>query len=202
MRIHTCEQLSDEWFAVKCGKVSASHFSEVIAKGQGKTRNTYMLRLLGERLTGRPYEAYSTKLMENGSETEPYAVNYYEKLNGVTVERVGFIEVDDYLGISPDGLVGDDGGLEIKCPTPALHCNNILQNKMPTIYNAQVQGSLAYTGRKWWDFVSFCPEVKDCPFWSIRVERNEELIKSIKADVSKFIDELKQKEIEIKARGF
>ncbi len=182
-------QGSDEWVNVKLGKISASHFSEVLNKGSG--RKTYMYRLLGERLSGESYEAYSNKTMERGIEVESEARVHYEALYG-PVQQVGFIEQNDFVGCSPDGLVGDDGMIEIKCPFPSTHARYIIENKLPATYKSQVQGQLMVTERQWCDFVSFDPRVKSHPFWCIRVYRDEDYIKELAVQTIIFTNELKK----------
>jgi len=194
MKMYQCVQGSDEWFAVKLGKVSASHFSEVLNKATG--RKTYMYRLLAERLSGEPQESYNNKAMETGIETEPEARAYYEALHG-QIEQVGFVELNDDVGCSPDGLVGLDGLVEIKCPYPSTHIQYIDKNKMPANYIPQVQGQLWVTGRKWCDFVSFDPRVKARPFWMIRVQRDEKYIKVLSLAVETFVGEMKELEEKI-----
>ena len=194
MIIHNCEQGSEEWFAVKCGKISASHFGDVLNKKTG--RRTYMLKVLAERMSGESMNGYSNKAMEDGIETEPLAREYYEQLFG-EVQQVGFVELNDYVGCSPDGLIGDDGGMEIKCPYPNTHIDYILSNKMPAVYIPQVQGNMWVTGRKWWDFVTFCPKIKDRPFWYIKVERDEKYIVNLAGEVDRFIADMQELESKI-----
>jgi len=194
MIIHNCEQGSEEWFAVKCGKISASHFGDVLNKKTG--RRTYMLKVLAERMSGESMNGYSNKAMEDGIETEPLAREYYEQLFG-EVQQVGFVELNDYVGCSPDGLIGDDGGMEIKCPYPNTHIDYILKNKLPAVYVPQVQGNMWVTGRKWWDFVSFCPKIKDRPFWYIKVERDEKYIVNLASEVDRFIADMQELESKI-----
>ena len=192
MKIIDCIQGSPEWHAAKLGVASASNFSKILAKGQGKTRKAYMLRLAAEILSSEPQETYSNAAMERGIEIEPQAREYYEGLNGVKVEQVGFCKLDDNIGCSPDGLVGTDGGIEIKCPNTTTHITYILADKLPSEYVAQVQGSLWVTDRKWWDFTSFDPRLKGRPFWSIRVERDEAYINKLAIEVNQFIIELEE----------
>ncbi len=187
MKIFRCEQGTEEWFAVKLGKVSASHFSDVLNKKSG--RRTYMYRLLGERLSGESYEAYSNKTMERGSEVEAEARAYYEALYGV-VEQVGFVQLNDNVGCSPDGLPGTDGLIEIKCPFPSTHARYIIENTLPTAHKPQVQGNLWITGRQWCDFISFDPRVKARPFWKIRVYRDEKYISELHIQIQMFVNEL------------
>uniref|UniRef100_A0A6H1ZM53 Putative exonuclease n=1 Tax=viral metagenome TaxID=1070528 RepID=A0A6H1ZM53_9ZZZZ len=192
MEIIDCQQGTDEWIAAKLGKVSSSHFSEVLAKGQGKTRNAYMLKLAAERLTGLPQEGYSNIKMDRGIEIEPQAREYYAKLYDCEVVQVGFCQLNEDVGTSPDGLIGDNGAIEIKCPDSTTHLANIITAKMPTIYVPQVQGQLWITGRKFCDFVSFDPRVQQRPFWSVRIERDEEYIKNLSESIWQFVSELRE----------
>ncbi len=188
LKIFDCEQLSDEWYAIKLGKVSASHFSEVLNKASG--RKTYMFRLLGERLSGESYEGYSNRTIERGSEVELQARAYYGALYG-EVKQIGFAQLNDYVGCSPDGLVGDDGLIEIKSPQPNTHIRDIIEDRLPCTYKAQVQGNLWVTGRAWCDFISFDPRVKIRPFWKTRVYRDEEyIVETLAKAVEVFVKEL------------
>jgi len=183
-----CEQQSEEWFKVRLGIVTASHFAEVLCKGSG--RKTYMMRLLAERMTGEVHPAFQSQYMEEGAETEVYARQYYEQLKKVEVKQVGFIKIGE-IGASPDGLVGEDGEIEIKCPLPSTHLDYIIKDKMPTEYIPQVQGNLWISGRQWCDFISFDPRVKNRPYWSVRVNRDESYINNLlKKEVKQFVFEL------------
>ena len=197
MIIHTMPQGTEEWYTARCGHVSASMFSAVMAKGQGKTRHSYMMKLLAERLSGIAQETYSNKAMEAGVETEPLAREYYESTNDLIVEQVGFIEVNEDLGCSPDGLIDIDGTLEIKCPLPSTHLQYILDDKFPTTYRAQVQGQLWVSEREWCDFVSFAPTIKARPMFTKRVHRDERYIDTLEVEVERFIVELKELEKKI-----
>ncbi len=190
MQIIECIQGSEEWFKARLGKVTASCFSDVLSNGTG--RKTYMMRLVAERLTGIPQNTYTNAIMERGSEIEPQARVYYEELNECKVEQVGFVACDGDIGCSPDGLVGNDGGVEIKCPNTTTHIETILQAKMPTKYKSQVQGSMWVTGRKWWDWISFDPRLTQHPFFCIRVFRDEKEIMVISKAVEYFVKELNE----------
>ena len=189
-------QGSPEWHAARIGKITGSRFKDVLSKKDGVTRAKYMRELLLERKTGMSVGGYFDKNMANGQNVEPQARAYYEKITGTKVEQVGFIDhpleqYRGYVGVSPDGLVGDKGGLEIKCPTAKVHLEYIAKNVMPSQYVAQVQGNMWVTiGREWWDFESFCPEVKAEPYWCIRVPRDEAYIKKLAAAVDVFIQEM------------
>jgi putative phage-type endonuclease len=195
-------QGSDAWFDVKRGKVSASNFADVLAKGQGKTRRAYMLRLVAEKLTGQTEPTYTNQFMEDGKEREDEARAYYEGVNDCQVEQVGFIELNEDIGCSPDGLIGEEGGLEIKCPKSTTHIEYILQGVLPSEYEKQVQGNLWVTGRKWWDFVSYCPQVKSSPYFWVRVKRNEKDIMILQAGVEQFITEMKELIKQIQSKTF
>lgn len=200
MIVHEMQQGTPEWFAVKCGKISASNMSAVLAKGQGKTRGAYMMKVLAERLSGVPQESYTNAAMQWGIDTEPMAREAYEAATLNVVQQVGFIECSEILGCSPDGLIGDDGGVEIKCPNTATHLQYILDGKLPSEYACQIQSTLWMTGRKWWDFVSFDPRIQGkSRLFHIRVERDEAKINEIEIGVELFIQELKELEAKIKA---
>ena len=183
-------QGSQEWVDIKLGVVSTSKFSQVLNKKTG--RGLFMRKLAAERLTGVQQVSYTDKNMEDGLGLEGLAREYYEGLKNCSVEQVGFIKRDDWVGSSPDGLVGSDGQIEIKCPIPSTHIDNILRARMPTCYIPQVQGQLWVSERKWCDWISYCPAVKDRPFFSTRILRDEEYInKKLAVEVIMFVNELK-----------
>ena len=197
MIIHECQQGSPEWFAVRLGMVTASNFATAISKGKGSAasvgRKKLMVKLAVERERGTPLleESYSNKAMEQGSETEQEAREYYEDLHG-PVLQVGFIERDEDVGCSPDGLVGDDGMLEIKCPFSTTHAQYILAGKMPTDYIAQVQGQLWVAERKWCDFFSFDPRSRRKKVFRVRVYRDENYIKDLHIKIIMFVNDMKE----------
>ena len=192
MKIINCEQLSEEWYTARLGMVTASHFSEVLNKGSG--HKTYLMKLLAERETSLPQINYSNANMEWGIETEPEGRAYYETLHDVKIETIGFVKMDDDVGASPDGLIDSDGTIEIKCPLPSTHLGYILKGKLPSTYVAQVQGQLWVCNRQWCDFVSFDPRVRKRPYWSLRVERDEEYIEGLAKAVKQFVADLKSLE--------
>lgn len=192
MKIIDCIQGTEEWHLARLGKATASHFSDCVAGGQGKTRKTYMLQLLAERLTGEPTEGFSNAAMQHGTDTEPLAREYYEQVNGCTVDQVGFIERDEWVGASPDGLIGDKGLVEIKCPNSTTHIRYIMDGKVPTTYRKQIQGQLWVCEREWCDFVSYDPRVKSRPYFCERVERDDKFIKELAIGVTMFVTDLKE----------
>ncbi len=181
------EQGSAEWLADRCGMVTASRFSDVLARGQGKTRAAYMRQVVAERLTGKPTESYKNAHMERGTEQEPFARMAYEAKTGHIVEEVGFISAAGY-GCSPDGLIDSDGGAEIKSVIPTVQLDTILIGKCPTGHIAQIQGCMWVTGRQWWDFVSFSPDMPEPHnLYIYRVMRNEQYIATLALEVAQFI---------------
>lgn len=191
MIIETMEQLKPEWFAARCGIPSASRFNEIVTStgNPSKQAKNYMFTLAGERIIGMKSEGYQSPAMKRGTELEPEARALYEFTQNVQVVQVGIVYKDGRkrYSCSPDGLVGEDGGLEIKCPNLSTHVEYLLDGKMPTTYICQVQGSLMITGRKWWDFLSYYPGMD--PFL-IRVERDEKLISAMGEQLELFCDEL------------
>lgn len=190
------EQRSSEWFAARTGKVTASRVADIVAKtksGYSTSRANYMAELLCERLTGTVGETFKTFAMEWGITTEPLALAAYEAAKGVLVETVGFIphSVIPMSGASPDGMVGDDGLLEIKCPNTSTHLETLLSGNIPTKYVAQMQWQMACTGRQWCDFVSFDPRVPvTMQMFLDRLPRDEDYIKDLETEVTKFLAEL------------
>ena len=193
MEIIDCVQGTEEWFEARLGFVTASNFAKVMAKGQGKTRKLYMHKIAAERLTGLIEEGYYDKNMQNGNVVEDEARDYYAMANDCIVNQVGFVKRDDDIGGSPDGLIGEDGIIETKCPLSSTHVANIISGKMPTTYIPQVQGLLWITERQWCDFVSYDPKVIARPMFTVRVERDAEYIKKLAGQVGLFVAEMKEK---------
>ena len=153
-------QRSEDWHADRCGKVTASRVKDIDAKPQkGKALNAISLTILTERLTGVQEETPTTKAMQWGIDQEPYAIAAYENETGNFVISTGLIDHPSIknCGASPDGLVGKDGQIEVKCPTPSVHLNTLLLQEVPSEYIPQITLQLACTRREWCDFVSYCP---------------------------------------------
>lgn len=187
MEIFNMEQGSDEWYAAKLGIPSASMFSAILAKGQGKTRRTYMYKLAGERITGQPMANHTTPHMERGKEMEAEARDFYEFTKGVEVERVGFIK-NHGVGCSPDGLVGNNGLLEIKTAFPHILIEHLEIGRVPREHIPQLQGQIWEAEREWNDLLIYWPAV---PPFLARVERDDEYIDRVLAPaVTYFRDEL------------
>lgn len=203
--VKSVEQGSDEWLAMRLGWITASRFKDVIANGRAgapsKTRLSYMYQLAAEAITGERQESYSNEYMEWGTQTEPQARSMYEFDSGNDVEEVSFVKWREgyKIGISPDGLIGDNGGIEIKCPKTTTQIETFLSGKMPSCHKAQVQGSLWVTGRDWWDFVSFDPRIDGkASYFHVRVERDEKYISELEEKCLSFEDELKQLIVKLK----
>jgi putative phage-type endonuclease len=197
--IEMMDQGTDEWFAIRIGKVTASRVADVIAKtksGYSASRDNYMAQLVCERLTGQKGESFTNAAMQHGTETEPLARAAYEALRDVLVDEVGFVPhpIIKMAGASPDGLVGDNGLLEIKCPNTATHIETLLSETVPTKYYTQMQFQLACTGREWCDFVSFDNRLPtELQLFVKRVPRDEMYIKLMEAEIVQFIAELDDK---------
>ena len=193
------EQGTDEWFAARVGKVTASRVADIIAKtktGYSSSRDNYMAQLICERLTNQKAESFTNAAMQHGTETEPLARAAYEALKDVLVDEVGFIPHPQILmaGASPDGLVGEDGLIEIKCPNTATHIDTLLSETVPTKYYTQMQFQLASTGRKWCDFVSFDNRLpEELQLFIKRVPRDDTYIKLMEAEIVQFIEEMDDK---------
>ncbi len=163
MIVTNCEQRSTEWFSCRLGKLTASNLGDAFAttkSGYSTSRRNLKLRIVLERLTGKSQESgYTNAAMERGTLLEPDARAAYEADSGLLVDTVGFIQHDDLLtGASPDGLIGQDGGLEIKCPGAGAHLDFLKTNVIQHDYQLQMSHALWLTGREWWDFVSFNPD--------------------------------------------
>jgi putative phage-type endonuclease len=191
------DQRTDEWHAARLGKVTASKIADVMASGRAGapsvTRANYLAQLLCERLTGRPTEGYTSEAMQHGTDNEPIAINAYEMLQDVIVTPIGFVDHPNIAmsGASPDGLVGDEGLIEVKCPNSATHLATLKGADIDSRYMKQMQWQMACTGRAWCDFVSFDPRMPDHMQLHVQhVRRDDEMIGQIEAAVLTFLAEL------------
>ncbi len=192
MIVSSMKQGSDEWYRARLGVVTASNFKAILTKGSGKTRANYMRRLAHEIITGSPApQSFESSAMQRGNDLEPQARDVYQKKTGLNVQEVGIAYLDHTkrIAASPDGLIAEEGGLEIKCPLPHTHEKYLQEGKIPHIYIPQVQGNLWVTGRKWWDFVSYAPEFKQNTMIH-RIYRDEAYIKRLSTEIFRFIDDL------------
>jgi putative phage-type endonuclease len=194
--IEMMEQGTEDWFAARLGKVTASKIADVMAKtksGTAATRDNYMAQLVVERLTNTRAESFSNSAMQWGTDQEPFARAAYEAAQGVLVEEVGFVTHPriDMAGASPDGLVGLFGMCEIKCPNTAAMIDTLLTEKVPSRYFGQMQMQMACTDRAWCDYVVFDPRMPaKAQLFIKRVERDEAFIAEMEAEIIKFLGEV------------
>ena len=199
------EQRTEEWFAARLGKVTASRVADVLAKiksGESASRKNYKMELVVQRLTGKQGESFTNAAMEWGTEQEPFARMAYEAHTGTFVKEEGFVDhpTIEGFGCSPDGIVGE-GLIEIKAPNTANHIETVLENKAPSKYIPQMQCQMACTGAKWCDFVSFDPRVpEDLQLFVVRVERDQEYIDAMGVEVKQFLSEVLDLFNQLKAR--
>jgi putative phage-type endonuclease len=195
------QQRSDEWFDIRIGKATASRFVDVMATGyNGKPLagwKNYKAELVAERLTSKAYSElsgmnFTSAAMQWGTDNEPLARLLYKLKTGNEVEECGFFQHDTLLaGASPDGLVNDDGTIEIKCPNTATHIDTLHSGQVPKMYIPQVQGQLWITGRKQADFVSFDPRLpENARLIIINVRRDDAYIKLLEETITKFLKEV------------
>lgn len=200
------EQRTEEWHAARLGKVTASRVADVVAKtksGYGASRANYMAELVCERLTGRPGDFFQSAAMAWGTEQEPVARAAYEARTGNLVTEVGFVPhpTIPMAGASPDGLIGDIGLIEIKCPNTATHIETMLTGTVPEKYILQMMWQMACTGHMWCDFVSYDPRLPErMQLWIKRIDIDTFLINSIEVEVRKFLTELDLKVAQLEAK--
>lgn len=191
-------QGSPEWFNIKAGKFSASTFSKLFSAKSTDSYKGTINKVVFERLSGKPLDSedsYKSAAMKRGNELEPFARESYELQTFRKVKEVGFIEVNEYVGVSPDGLVGIDGGLEIKCLEHNAFIEFMLTNKIKTDYKWQIQGCLWASEREWWDFYVYHPDIESKP---LRIYRNEEEISKLKIELDIAIETVENKIKELK----
>ena len=191
-----CEQGSELWAASRCGLVTASRCADMLAKikkGVSASRSKYRAELVIEILTGQPYPQYVSQEMQWGTDQEPFGRAAYEMQQDVLVETCGFVlhPTLPRFGASPDGLVGEDGMIQVKCPNTSTHLNCMLSGVVPVEYAPQMLAEMACAGRQWSDFVSFDPRLpKHLQLFVRRLERDQKLIVALEAEVVKFTAEV------------
>jgi putative phage-type endonuclease len=186
------EQRSEAWFESRRGLATASRFNDVMAAKTTAARQSYIADLAWERITGKVRESYTSKDMERGTELEPMARLRYELMTKNAVEEAEFVKHELLpAGASPDGLIGDDGLLEIKIPRLHNHLYTLRSGKIPPQYKWQVVGQQLITQRSWTDFVSFTDELEGSASLAIvRFERDEDLIERLELGLATFLDEV------------
>ena len=196
MKVIDCEQGSPEWFAARLGKLSASRIADVVAKtksGYSASRANYLAELVAERLTQQRSEKFTSAEMQWGSEKEPEAREAYQFITGQTVSMVGLVEHPSHkLAVaSPDGLVGDTGLVEIKCPNTATHIDTLLNGSIADRYVKQMHWQMICTGRQWCDFVSYDPRMPgDMQLFIQRVEFDKALAADLEVEAWKFLSDV------------
>lgn len=199
MIIIDVEQKSEAWFENRLGRVTASQFATAMSGMTTKGFNDLVQEIAAEIVSGEIEESYSNAIMERGIEMEPFAADEYSNLFEIKLIQVGFCIPDednplhDWIGVSPDRLIDENGLLEIKCPLRKTHWNYIKENRLPNEYKWQVQGQLFVTEREYCDFMSFYPNLK--PF-IIRVKPDLEMHKQLHERLL-IIKDLVKKEIEL-----
>jgi len=197
------EQRTDEWFEARLGKVTASRICDVLAATSTAAYQNYQAQLIAERLTGEPYESHVTTAMQWGIEKEEDARSLYEFMCDQDVLDIGFVEhfVIKQSGASPDGLVGMNGQIEIKCPNTATHIKTLTTQKIEKKYRDQMTWQMACTGRQWCDFISYDPRLPaEHSLCVIRFERDDEQVKEMELAVRQFLRSLKDKISQMMAR--
>lgn len=198
-------QGSDEWRQARCGKVTASRVSDVVActkSGWGASRANYAAELIAERLTGQTAEGYTNAAMQWGTDHESEARDAYEWRTDKEVEQIAIVDHPRIAmsAASPDGQVGEDGLLEIKCPNTATHIDTLLDATIPDKYVVQMQWQMACTGRKWCDFVSWDPRLPESMRLFVRrVQRDDVRIAQLEKDVELFLAEVSTKVAALRA---
>lgn len=192
----SAEQGTAEWLHEKCGNVGASRIADVMEKiksGEAAARRNYRAELICELLTGQSQDSYCSPEMQRGTELEPFARAAYEIRKGVMVDQTGFVmhPTVKRAGASPDGLVGEDGLLEIKCPKTATHIDYLLNGTVPSDYQPQMLWQMACTGRQWCDFLSYDPRLPEAlQIFLVRLMRDNDRIAEMEKAVVQFNQEI------------
>jgi putative phage-type endonuclease len=193
------EQGSPEWFQIRLGKATGSRIADIVAKtktGYSTSRDNYLAQLVCERLTGNVAESYTNSAIEWGKQNEDLARAAYEVKTDLMVDQIGFVDHPTIAnsGASPDGLVGDAGLIEIKCPNTATHIETLLSGKVPSKYLTQMTWQMCCTGRHWTDFVSYDPRMpENLQLFIKRVEYDPKYAAELEREVTQFLDEVDQK---------
>jgi putative phage-type endonuclease len=197
VRFVDCEQNSAKWIWARTGRITASRICDVMATlkrgGEAASRRDYRAELIAERLTGKAENRYVSKEMRYGSEQEPFARTAYEIRTENIVDQVGFVFHPrlDFSGASPDGLIREDGGLELKCPKTTTHLAYVAAGTVPKEYEDQMLWNMACTEREWWDFVSFDPRLPEkLRLFIVRMPRDEARMGEIEREVMRLNHEI------------
>lgn len=196
--LFSCEQRSEEWRYLRCGKVTASEIANILAKvkkGEPAGRVNYRAQIIAEVLTHTPQDSgYVSPAMQWGIDQEPFARAAYEVERNAIIDSVGFAmhpQIENF-GCSPDGFVGEDGLVQFKCPNTATHIEYLLRGEVPADYQPQMLAEMAVTGRAWCDFVSFDPRLpQEYQLFIVRFQRDEARIRELESAVDDFLAEVK-----------
>ena len=189
MKYYDIEQGSEQWFELRLGKFTSSTFKNLFAKPTTIAYQKEINQVVFERLTGKVPESFSNDYMQRGKELEPIAREAYETETFNVVKNGGFFG-DKWVGSSPDGLVDDDGLVEIKCPAFNTMIEYLMKQKLPSEYFYQVHGQMYVCERCWCDFIAFHP---DLPIMILRIERDEKVIEELKSTITIAISEVERK---------
>jgi hypothetical protein len=197
MKIHHCEQNSEEWHELRLGRLTASKASSLLVKGKdngiGAGMKSYIYKKAAERITGQAIEMSTNAAMQRGHDLEPIAREVYQEETYNTVDQVGFISLNQYIGFSPDGLVDQDGGVEIKCPMQDEYMK-MLDNPtdIPKDHFAQMQFGMWVSGRSWWDYVRYHPLFGEKKLMIHRVLRDESMMRIFEQKAAVFASEMER----------
>jgi len=175
-------QGTPEWFDIRKGKVTASKAQAIASNGKGL--ETYINEVVSEYFSSAEKEHYSNIHTERGHELEPVARSMYELMNNVVVDQIGFCEYNEFVGCSPDGLVGDDGMIEIKCPDDKTYFNLLMNEKIDNAYIWQCQMNMLILERKWCDLVFYNPNFEKS-MKIFRLEPDKEMFSRLKEGFAK-----------------
>lgn len=186
--IHNLDQNSQEWHEIRLGKITASNIS--VLDSNGKTRQDFIYKKASEILTGLKSESFNNFHIQRGLELEDEAKEVYEKVYNEKITNVGFVELNAFVGCSPDGFVGDDGMIQIKCLCDHVYFDYIINQKISKTYLYQIQMEMYVCDKKYNEFVIYNPNFDDSIF-RIKIDRDEEIINKIKTNIDKTIKDIK-----------
>lgn len=196
MQVFDFPQYSEEWWAIRAKKMTSSHAQAIASNGKGL--ETYIRQIMAEYYGYVEREAYTNAAMERGLEMEPMAADAYAWEFMEDVNTVGFVVLNDYVGVSPDRLVGKSGLLEIKCPTDKVFFDLLVTEKIDTKYEWQMQMQLLVTGREWCDYTVFNPRFEN-PLFVKRIHPDEKAYKKLEAGIKSGIEMIHAIEAKIEA---
>ena len=189
MKIYNFEQRTEDWYNIRKGKMTASNAETIIANGKGL--ETYIYNLMAEYYSSAEKENYINADMQRGIDLEPEARLEFEFYTGLDVQEVGFVEYNDFIGVSPDGLIGNNGLIEIKCPNDSIYFKLLLSNNIKPEYIAQMQMQMYVTDRQYCYFVSYNPNFEKSLYIK-KINRDEEMIDKLKKGLERGTELIKE----------